>query len=140
MYLNLCILQKEYRNLISVIIRFIILSFNSILVTMALLNLNIHSTVWYHDIVFPLSSSQRQICAVYFDFNNGVDLSSYAVPVHSLGLFWPSCGFMNSLRSFFSGCRLVTVICSVLKFFSVLPDIPKGSFLRTLCFKISVSQ
>jgi hypothetical protein len=41
---------------------------------MALLNLNIHYTIWYLDIISPLSSSQHHVCAVYFDFSMGVGL------------------------------------------------------------------
>jgi len=55
---------------------------------MALLNLNMHYTFWYLDIIFPLSISQHQVGAVFFYFSMGVGLSPYANPVHRLGLFW----------------------------------------------------
>ena len=37
------------------------------------LNLNIHYTTWYIDIIFPVSSSQHRDCAVYFDFSMGME-------------------------------------------------------------------
>jgi hypothetical protein len=84
---------------------------------MALLNLNMHYTFWYLAIIFPLSISQHQFCAVYFDFSMGVGLSPYAIPVHRLGLFWFSCDFVNRLRSCLSNWRLVNLISSALIFF-----------------------
>jgi len=107
---------------------------------MVLLNLYIHYTIWYLDIIFPISSSEHPVCSVYFDFSMGVGLSPDAVPVHRLGLLWLSCGFVNRLRSLLSNWRLVNLISgNLIFFFSVLSSIPQGSPLRPLGFKISVS-